>query len=71
MPAELITSPMEERFKALQNRQVGFELFDPRIVEDQLRRGDYVAMVNNYVLIGFKDKLRAEKLFTKAMEATL
>lgn len=62
---------IDNRFAALGNRKVGFELFNARLAKEVLREKDYVALCGRFVLIGFQDKTRAEAFFAEAMEITL
>lgn len=60
----------QERFGQLQDRQVGFELFDARRAQ-LLPKKTYVAIHGRYVLLGFSEKAQAEEFFAAAMKATL
>lgn len=60
---------LNERFEALLNRQVGFELFDP--AKAFLWPGKtYVAQSGYYVLIGFSERAQADRFFDLAVKDT-
>lgn len=64
---------VEERFRELLDRNVGFELFDAerahfiRLLPGKM----YVAQHGRFVLLGFHEHAQADKFFADAMKATL
>jgi len=61
---------VEERFRALLDRYVGFERFDPNRAR-LLPRKTYVALHGKYVLLGFSEQSQADGFFAAAIETTL
>lgn len=66
MPEDLV----EDRFRKLLDRHVGFELFDPSRAY-LLPRKTYVAIHGRYVLLGFGEQAQADAFFENAIKATL
>lgn len=60
----------KQRFIELNDRQVGFECFDPSRVRT-LPKGTYLAHAGNKILIVFHEQERAEEFFQYHIQETL
>jgi len=61
---------VDERFRNLLDRHVGFELFDPNRAL-LLPTKTYVAIHGRYVLLGFSEQADADAFFQMSIDATL